>query len=44
MSRDLVAWLAKDVVTSGPEVTWEAVIGHTEVASTHQHSPSPPPG
>ena len=29
--RELVAWLAKDVVSAGPEVTWEAVIGHNEV-------------
>ena len=32
-TRELVAWLAKDVVSSGPEVTWEAVIGHDEVTS-----------
>ena len=32
-TRELVGWLAKDVVSSGPEVTWEAVIGHDEVTS-----------
>ena len=37
-TRELVAWLAKDVVSSGPELTWEAVIGHKEVTSTHFHS------
>lgn len=29
-SRELVSWLAKDVVTTGPDVAWEAVIGHAE--------------
>ena len=29
-SRELVTWLAKDVVTANPETSWEAVIGHAE--------------
>ena len=33
LHRELVSWLAKDVVTAGPEVAWEAVIGHAEVNS-----------
>ena len=37
-TRELVAWLAKDVVSSGPEVTWEAVIGHNEVTAAAFHS------
>ena len=35
--RELVAWLAKDVVSAGPEVTWEAVIGHNEVTAPVLH-------
>ena len=30
-TRDLLQWLARDVITDKPDVSWESVVGHTAV-------------